>query len=151
MLFRSQELGRLWGQSVVTENRVGAGGVAAADAVAKSAPDGYSILMADDVPLAVTPLLVARLPYDSAADFTPVIALVQSSHVLVVESRNPAKSVQELIAAARARPGEVNYGSFGVAAPCISIPRSSARSRVFAARTCPTRDRKSTRLNSSHT
>ena len=109
-----QELSKLWGQSVVTENRAGAGGVAAADAIAKSAPDGYSILMADDVPLAISPLLIAKLPYDAAADFTPVVALVQSSHVVVVESKFPVRNLQDLIATARSRPGEINYGSFGV-------------------------------------
>jgi len=109
-----QELTRVWGQSVVVENRPGAGGVAAADAVAKSAADGTSILMADDVPLVISPLLIAKLPYDAVADFTPVIALVQSSHVLVVASTFPARTLQELVAIARSKPGEINYGSFGV-------------------------------------
>jgi tripartite-type tricarboxylate transporter receptor subunit TctC len=109
-----QELTRVWGQSVVVENRPGAGGVAAADAVAKSAADGTSILMADDVPLVISPLLIAKLPYDAVADFTPVIALVQSSHVFVVASAFPARNLQELIAVAKSKPGAINYGSFGV-------------------------------------
>jgi tripartite-type tricarboxylate transporter receptor subunit TctC len=109
----SQELTQRWGQSVVTENRPGAGGVSAADSVAKSAPDGHSIFMADEVPFAITPLLISKLPYDPIADFAPVIALVQSSHVLVVASGSSAQSLKDLIAQARARPGEINYGTFG--------------------------------------
>jgi tripartite-type tricarboxylate transporter receptor subunit TctC len=108
-----QELSALWGQSVITENRPGAGGVSAADAVAKAAPDGYMIFMADEVPLTITPLLMSRLPYDPLNDFTPVVALVQSSHVLVVATGAPYGSVKELLAAARSRPGALNYGTFG--------------------------------------
>lgn len=109
----AHDLSQRWGQSVVTENRPGAGGVSAADSVAKSPPDGHSIFMADEVPFAITPLLIARLPYDPVADFTPVIALVQSSHVLVVASSSPAQTLKDLVATARARPGEINYGTFG--------------------------------------
>src|SRR4051812_17689180 len=108
-----QELAREWGQTVLTENRPGAGGVAAADAVAKSAPDGHTIFMADEVPLTITPLLMSKLPYDPQADFVPVIALVQSSHVLAVSASSPYTSVRELIGAARAKPGSLNYGTFG--------------------------------------
>ena len=108
-----QELSALWGQSVITENRPGAGGVSASDAVAKAAPDGYMIFMADEVPLTITPLLISRLPYDPLNDFTPVVALVQSSHVLVVATGAPYGSVKELLAAARSRPGALNYGTFG--------------------------------------
>ncbi|MCC6474404.1 MAG: tripartite tricarboxylate transporter substrate binding protein, partial [Burkholderiales bacterium] len=109
-----QDLGRLWAQAVIVENRPGAGGVAAADAVAKSPADGHTILMSDEVPLAITPLLLAKLPYDPLADFAPALALVHSSHVVVVAGDSPIKTLQELIAAARARPGEINFGSFGV-------------------------------------
>lgn len=110
----AQELSRIWGHAVVAENRPGAGGVAAADSVAKSPADGHSILMADDVPLIISPMLIAKLPYDPVADFVPVIALVQSSHVVVVAAAHPAKTLQELIAAMRAKPGGTNFGSFGV-------------------------------------
>ncbi len=109
-----QELTRIWGQSVVTENRPGAGGVSAADAVAKAAPDGHTILMSDDVPLVISPLLIEKLPYDPVVDFAPAVALVQASHVIVVAANFPAKNLQDLISAARAQPGSINYGSFGV-------------------------------------
>ena len=109
-----QELARQWGQPVITENRPGAGGVSAAVAVAKSAADGYSLLMSDDVPLVITPLLLRKLPFDPQKDLTPVIALVQASHVVAVANGFAARSLQDLIAMARARPGEINYGSFGV-------------------------------------
>lgn len=110
----AQELSRIWGHAVVAENRPGAGGVAAADSVAKSPADGHSILMADDVPLVISPMLIAKLPYDPVADFVPVIALVQSSHVVVVAAAYPAKTLQDLIAAMRAKPGGTNFGSFGI-------------------------------------
>jgi tripartite-type tricarboxylate transporter receptor subunit TctC len=110
----ANELSKAWGQTVVVENRAGASGIIAADAVAKSAPDGYTIFMTDNVTLMTNQFLRKSLPYDPVRDFAPVIALVQAGNVMVTSPQSSARSVQELIALARAKPGELNYGSFGL-------------------------------------
>jgi tripartite-type tricarboxylate transporter receptor subunit TctC len=107
------ELSRLWGQPVVVESRPGAGGITAADAVAKSAPDGYTLLMADEVPLILTPLLHKSLPYDPVKDFIPVVTLAQSSSIVVAPANAPFNSMPELVAAAKSQPGAINFASFG--------------------------------------
>lgn len=109
------ELSKIWGQPVVIEGKPGAGGVTAAVAVARSAPDGYTIFLADQTPLAITPFLQRDLPYDPVKDFAAVIALVQSSSVLVVPRDFPVNTMTELITAARAKPGAINYGTWGIA------------------------------------
>ena len=98
------------GQPVVIENRGGAGTNIGMDAVAKSAPDGYTLLMGG-VTVATNPSLYAKLSFDPAKDLVPVSLVVSSGNVLVVNPDLPVKSVQELVAYARARPGELNYGS----------------------------------------
>ncbi len=109
----TQELSRIWGQSALVENRPGAGGITAAEAVAKSAADGYTLLMADGVPLTITPFVVRKLPYDAVKDFIPVVGLVQASNIVIAPPNAPYNSIPELIATARAKPGSLNYGSFG--------------------------------------
>src|SRR5467141_173578 len=97
---------------IVVENRPGAGGNLAADAVAKSAPDGYTILLTTNGH-AISPALYHKLPFDPVKDFIPVTQLVASSLLLVATPRLAATSTQELIALARSRPGQLNYGSTG--------------------------------------
>jgi tripartite-type tricarboxylate transporter receptor subunit TctC len=109
-----QPLGGLIGQNVVVENRSGLGGSIGADAVAKAAPDGYTMLIGNTGPMTVNPVLQPRLPYDPQKDFHPVTWLVSAQMVLVVHPSLPVRSVKDLVALARARPGELNYGSAGV-------------------------------------
>ncbi|MFM9971527.1 MAG: Bug family tripartite tricarboxylate transporter substrate binding protein [Burkholderiales bacterium] len=107
------ELTKIWGQPVVVESRPGAGGITAADAVAKSSADGYTLLMSDEVPLILTPLLHKTLPYDPAKDFIPVVTLAQSSSIVVAPASAPFNSMAELIATAKVKPGTINFASFG--------------------------------------
>ena len=99
------------GQPVVVELKPGAGGVIAADAVAKSAPDGYTFLMGAIATHAINPSLMPSLPYDPMRDFRHVALVVKVPNVLVVNTELPAKSVAELVALAKARPGKLDFGS----------------------------------------
>lgn len=108
-----QELTKAWGQSVVVDNVPGAGGSLGADKVAKAAPDGYTLLMGHIGTLAVTPSIYPRLPYDPIKSFAPVAWVARVPNVLAVNPAVPVKSVKELIAYAKTRPGQLNYGSGG--------------------------------------
>jgi tripartite-type tricarboxylate transporter receptor subunit TctC len=101
------------GQPVIIENRAGAGGNAGADQVAKSAPDGYTILQNTNGQ-AISPALYRSLPFDPIKDFIPVTQLVGTSTVLVANPKVPARTVKDLIALAKAKPGSLNYGMTGV-------------------------------------
>jgi tripartite-type tricarboxylate transporter receptor subunit TctC len=101
------------GQSIVVEDRAAAGGTAATDFVAKAAPDGYTMLMSFNGPLAFGPHLYARLPYDPQKDLAPVIITSSQPNVLAVTAALPVHSVQELIAYAKANPGKLNFASVG--------------------------------------
>ncbi|MDN8617131.1 tripartite tricarboxylate transporter substrate binding protein [Variovorax ginsengisoli] len=100
------------GQPVVVDNRGGAGGAIGGDLVAKSAPDGYT-LMLDASSHAQNPALRSKMPFDTLRDLAPVSLLVKVPNVLVVNPAAPIRSVQDLVAQARARPGEINYASSG--------------------------------------
>jgi len=108
-----QELNKTWGQSVVIDNVPGAGGALGADRVAKAAPDGYTLLMGHIGTLAVNPLIYPRLPYDPVKSFTPVAWMANVPNVLVVHPSVPARTLKELVALAKARPGQLNYSSGG--------------------------------------
>ena len=107
------ELGKAWGQSVIVENIAGAGGSIGADKVAKSAGDGYTLLMGHIGTLAVNPSLYPDLPYQPLRDFAPVAWVARVPNVLVVHPSVPAKNVKEFIALAKSKPGQINYGSGG--------------------------------------
>ena len=109
----AQKLGDLLGQSVVIENRGGAGGMLGSSVVAKSAPDGYTLLMGASGPQALGPLMAKEPPYDPVKDFTPISLVSYSPLMLVVHPKLNAKSVKDVIASAKDRPGALNYGSFG--------------------------------------
>jgi tripartite-type tricarboxylate transporter receptor subunit TctC len=102
------------GQNVVVENRSGAGGSLGVDVVAKSAPDGYTLLIGNSGPMTINPVLRRDLGYDPRKDFAPVTWLTSAQMVLVVHPSLPVRSVKELVALARANPGALNYGSAGV-------------------------------------
>jgi tripartite-type tricarboxylate transporter receptor subunit TctC len=101
------------GQPVVVENVTGANGAIGLSRLAKSAPDGYTIAVGATTNLAVSPHLNSKLPYDPLKDFTPIALLARVPIVLVVSGSVPARSVEELVALARAHPGKLNYGSIG--------------------------------------
>lgn len=101
-----------WGQSVVVENRPGAGGVIASQAVATAAPDGYTLIMVASGH-ATNPLLYSKVPYDTFKDFTPVSLLGSSPNILLVRADSPFKTLADLIAAAKARPGSLSFAHAG--------------------------------------
>ncbi len=101
------------GQPVVIENRVGASGMVGADHVAKSAPDGYTLLLGNIASLAINVSIYPKMAYDPAKDFTPIMHTIDVNYVLVVHPSVPANTVQELIAYAKANPGKLAYGSAG--------------------------------------
>ncbi len=103
-----------WGQPVVVENRAGAGGNIGAEAVAKSAPDGYTLNMSAIGPHAVNVSLFAKLPYDPVRDFVAVALVLEAEGLLVVHPSLPVKSVPELISHARANPGKLTFASAGM-------------------------------------
>ena len=108
----AQKLAEMWGQAVFVDNRPGGGTTIGTDLVAKSAPDGYTLLVTP-APFTINPSLLAKLPYDALTDFAPITLINTTPLVLVVHPGVPAKNVKELIALAKAKPGQLNFGSSG--------------------------------------
>src|SRR5687767_1475217 len=102
-----------WGHPVVVENKPGANTIVATDAVAKSAADGHTILMTTDATFSINPHLYAKLPYDAQRDFMPVTMLVLLHQLLVAHPSLQANTLEELIKLAKAKPGSINYASYG--------------------------------------
>ncbi|MEO7727894.1 MAG: tripartite tricarboxylate transporter substrate binding protein [Burkholderiales bacterium] len=113
----SGKLTEAWGQQIIIDNRGGAGGVIGADTVAKSTPDGYTLLLGTPGALVINPLLNSKLPYNAARDFAPVSLLALNPQLLAVHHTLPVNSVKELIAFAKAQPGKLNYASVGEGTP----------------------------------
>ena len=109
----SQELSNLWKQSVVVDNKTGASGMIGTDFVAKSAPDGYTLLFAADASITIAPNLFSNIPYNVTKDLTPIINVASGPFVLLANPNFPANDLTTLIAMARQRPGEITYASSG--------------------------------------
>ena len=108
-----QSLGESWGQTVVVDNRTGAGGVIGVSLVAKSNPDGYTMLLASNGPLTFLPALGTKLPYDSEKDLTPISLAATQPFVITASNASGIGSIQDLVAAAKSQPGKLTFGSGG--------------------------------------
>lgn len=110
----AQRFGDAWGQQVVVENKPGANNQIAAEYVTKAPPDGYTLFIGPETTFVVNPSLYAKLPYDPSNGFSPISGLVSINHALIVHPALPVRNVAELVALAKQKPGEINYGTFGV-------------------------------------
>lgn len=108
------KLQETWGQSFLVENRVGANGIIGTDYTAKAAPDGYTIMMGGIGPHGINPSIYPKLPYNPVRDFAPIIHVANAPNVLVVHPSVPVRSVSELIALAKAKPGALTFSSAGI-------------------------------------
>ena len=109
----AQKVADTFGQQIVIDNRTGAGGVIGTETAARAVPDGYTLVIGGTGTLALSPHLHRKLPYDPVRDFAPVTMLIASPYVIVVHPSVAANSVRELIALAKAKPGQINYASGG--------------------------------------
>jgi tripartite-type tricarboxylate transporter receptor subunit TctC len=110
----AQKMSETWGQQVLVDNRTGAAGIIGMEAIARAVPDGYTLGMGNAATLALNPHLYQKLPYDVMRDYAPISLAAIIRNCLVVHPSLPVKSVKELIALAKARPGQLNYASGGV-------------------------------------
>ena len=108
-----QKLGERWHQQVVIDNRAGSAGLIGTEIAAKAPADGHTLMMGITANIAINPALYAKLPYDASRDFAPVTLIAKAPYLMVVTPGLPVKSVQDFIAYAKARPGQVNYASTG--------------------------------------
>ena len=128
----AQKLAEIWGKPVVVENRAGATGTIGADAVAKAAPDGYTLLFTPDLPIAMAPALF-KPPYDPKADLLPIAAVAGGVNVLLAHPSAGANTLKELVEAARRAPGTLTFSSAGNASPghlCGEMLNKSAGIRL---------------------
>jgi tripartite-type tricarboxylate transporter receptor subunit TctC len=124
----AQKLGERWGKNVIAENRPGATGTIGADAVAKAAPDGYTLLFTVDLPIVMAPALM-KPPYDSKTDLVPIAAVGETMNMLVVHPSAGVSTLAELVATAKAKPGALTFSSAGNASPghlCVEMLKSAA-------------------------
>jgi len=125
------KLTEAWGQPVIVENRTGANGNVGAEFVAKSAPDGYTMLLSDVGALAINPSVYPEMTFDPAKDFSPIVMVSYSPHVLAVHPSLPVNDVKELIAYAKVNPGKLNFANSGTGgAPHLAGVEFAARTGV---------------------
>jgi len=110
----AQKLTEAWGHQVIVENRPGANGIIGLEAGAKAKPDGYTLSLGVPSSLTMNPYVYKSLPYDTLRDFVPITQTATNTFGLVINPALPVRDVKELVALARARPGELSYGSFGI-------------------------------------
>ena len=126
----AERLSASLGQPVVTENRGGAGGNVGAEAAAKSVPDGYTLVLVAPS-LAISPTLYSKINYDPVKDFAPVSLVATVPNVMITQAALPVRTLEEFIAFAKARPGQVNFGSSGVgASPHLSVELFKSMARI---------------------
>src|SRR5450432_2977353 len=109
----ADQFSKSMGQTFIVENRAGAGGIVGTDAAKNAPPDGYMLTACPSGPFGINPGIYAKLPYDPVKDFEPISNLVLTPQVIVVGSQTPYRTLKELLAAAKAKPGEIAYGSLG--------------------------------------
>jgi tripartite-type tricarboxylate transporter receptor subunit TctC len=110
----AQKMGEMWGQQGVVENRPGANAIIGTDAVAKAAPDGYTLVYAPISSVTTNAFIYKKLPYDPLRDFAPITQTVANPLALIANNDSGVNSIKDLIAQAKANPGKINYGSFGI-------------------------------------
>lgn len=110
----SRKMSDILGVPVVVENRAGANGMIGTDIVAKSVPDGYTLIAPASGPIVINPVLYSKVPYDSVKDLQPISQLTSFQYVLIVPAASPIKSIQDLVAQGKAQPGKLSYGSTGI-------------------------------------
>jgi tripartite-type tricarboxylate transporter receptor subunit TctC len=128
----AEKLSEILGRQIVVDNRSGAGGMVGQDVAAKAAPDGYTLLIAGST-IVIKPLFYPKIPYDLMRDLTPISQIVSTRFALVVHPSLPAKSVRELIALAKAKPGQLNFASSGTGATphlCGELFKQLAQIRI---------------------
>ena len=113
----ADKLSRAWGKGVLVENKPGGNGFVAIDAFKRGATDGHDLIQLDNVHLSVYPHLMKKLPYDPARDFEPLAPLFKAYFLVAVAKNSPYKDIKDLLADAKARPGQLNYGSWSVGNP----------------------------------
>ena len=113
----AQKMSDSMGQPVVVENRLGAGGIVGTESVARSTPDGYTVMFSASGAMVITPHLNSKLPYDPFRDFIPISLGATAPMILIVGPNSTARSVQDLIAQAKAQPGKLNYSTAGIGTP----------------------------------
>src|SRR5438552_7817980 len=112
----AKRVGDSVGQTIVVENRGGAGAIIGTDLVAKSDPDGYTLLLGPSGPISINPGVYKKLPYDPLKDFAPVTMTTSYPYIMVVNPKLGVKTAQEFVALAKSKPGELNYGTTGIGA-----------------------------------